>query len=150
MRQKVLRYIQQEWRLLTKYLFVGGSSFFVKAVSYILISRIIQPGGVREIQNVEAVAITVVYNYTLHRLWTFRGKKPAPGSTFRYAIVVTISVFLDACLFYLLHSILHIYDAVTIVFVGGIMALYGFLGHTFFTFHHNPLHRKNGEEQEIG
>ncbi|MCR4278634.1 MAG: GtrA family protein [bacterium] len=145
--QKIVLYIQKEWRLLLKYLFVGGSSFFVKIGSYTIFSRFLQPQGVREIQNIEAIAVAVIYNYTLHRLWTFRGKKPAPGSTIRYATVVGISVFLDAGLFFVFHSIFKIYDAVTIVVVGVIMALYGFLSHTFFTFHHDPLRRNGGSKE---
>lgn len=147
--QKITSYIRREWRLLAKYVFVGGSSFFVKAGSYAVISRLIQPGGVREIQNVYAIAVAVVYNYTLHRFWTFRRKKPAPGSMARYACVVGFSVLLDAGLFAIFHTILGVNDAVTIVLVGGIMALYGFLGHTFFSFHHDPMRRGSPEVEMV-
>ncbi len=131
--------------MLAKYIFVGGSSFFVKAGSYGLLSRVLQVGVDNNLLNAEALFITIIYNYGLHRLWTFRGKEMAPGSVVRYLIVVGLSMGLDVALFYILNTLAGIYDVYVIVIIGVVNAAFGFFAHTFFSFHHDPF-RRNGQK----
>ena len=132
-------FVKREWKMMIRYFFVGSSSFLVKAGMYMLLSRVLQPGGLRDFQNAEAIFISVVYNYTLHRLWTFRGKTPARGSMIRYLSVVGSSIVLDAAIFHVLHTRMGIYDAYVIGIIGIMIAGYGFMSHTFFSFHDDPF-----------
>lgn len=134
--------IKREKLMLTKYVLVGGSSFGVKVGVYALLSRVLWPQGALYIENIAALIIAMIYNYTLHRFWTFNHQKPAAGSAGRYIGVVLLGSALDASLFYIGNEIFKIYDFFVLVFNSGFTAFLSFLLHRFFTFHNNPWKRK--------
>lgn len=133
---------ERERRTTFRYLLVGSSSFGVKAVSYAALSRLIWETGNRTIENALAVLVSMVYNYTLHRFWTFRHQQSAPGSMLRYVIVVVSASLLDVALFNFLHYKFGFYDFGVVFFNGVAIAGLGFVSHRLFTFHSNPWKRK--------
>jgi putative flippase GtrA len=136
--KKFLSIIRRESKMLIRYVFVGGSSFGVKVGVYAALSRLLWIDGPRSLQNIIALLIAMVYNYSLHRFWTFKHQEPAPGSAPRYVAVVIIGSTLDASLFYLGHDILKFYDFFVLIANAGFTTILSFTLHKFFTFHNNP------------
>lgn len=130
--------VLQEWKTALRFLVVGGSSFLVKAGAYVLISRALWPEGPRTFQNVLAIVVSVMYNYTLHLLWTFRIHRPAPGSFPRYLAVVIGASLADIGLFYVLHVQAGLYDLAAFVINGISIASFTFILHRLFTFRTHP------------
>lgn len=132
----------REWRTVIRFFLVGGSSFGVKAAVYAVLSRMVWESGPRSVQNVIAILISMVYNYSLHNIWTFRAQKAAAGSARRYVGVVVVASVLDAVMFYLLHDKAGLYDFGILVFNALSIAMFTFLAHRLFTFHSNPWKRR--------
>jgi putative flippase GtrA len=139
--------VKREWKTVIRFGLVGGSSFLVKAGMYALLSRVIWNDGPRSIQNIIALGIAMVYNYTLHRFWTFTTHQPMNGSAQRYVMVVVTAAVLDAAFFYVGHDILHIYDFLVLVLGALTGALFTFSAHRLFTFHSDPYRKKRGVVQ---
>jgi putative flippase GtrA len=134
--------IVREGKTFVRFALVGGSSFLVKAAAYTLLSRVIWNAGPRWVENILALGVAMVYNYTLHRLWTFKFQKPHPGSAPRYVIVVAIASLLDAVLFYVGHDMLKVYDLIVLAVDAALIAGFTFSAHRLFTFHSNPYRKK--------
>lgn len=128
--------------MLIRYLLVGGSSFLVQFLTYVFQSRIVWQSGARPIQNVIAIIASMIYNYSLHRFWTFRQQQPAKGSAQRYVFVVIFWNGVSAGLFWLLHDIFHLYDLLILFLNSGVIMVMSFLTHRLFTFHSNPWKRR--------
>lgn len=134
--------VLKEWKTFFRFALVGGSSFLVKALAYTLISRILWNAGPRWVENIMALGIAMIYNYTLHRLWTFKFQTPHPGSAGRYVAVVAIASALDAVFFYIGHDILKVYDLLVLVVNAALIAAFTFSAHRWFTFHSNPYRKR--------
>ncbi|MEO5927971.1 MAG: GtrA family protein [Patescibacteria group bacterium] len=134
--------ITREWKTFMRFALVGGSSFAVKATAYTLLSRVIWNAGPRWVENIIALVISMIFNYTLHRLWTFKFQKSHSGSAPRYVAVVGVASLLDAGLFYIGHDILKFYDLLVLVADAALIAGFTFSAHRLFTFHHNPYRKK--------
>lgn len=152
--RRVRELVTKEWKTLTRYLLVGGSSFGVNILVYLAISRYFWPEGYKPIINVMAIGVSMIYNYLLHRLWTFRHQQAAAGSVQRYVVVVVAANTLDALVFYILQVKLEIYDVAVKIFNGGFIAVFSFVSHRFFTFHNDPwkklADRKDGDVVQSG
>jgi putative flippase GtrA len=134
--------VLREWKTVVRFAIVGGSSFLVKAGAYALLSRLIWNSGPRWVENILALGVAMVYNYSLHRMWTFKFQQPHPGSAPRYVIVVAIASLLDAVLFYIGHDRLKVYDFLMLVIDAALIAGFTFSAHRLFTFHSNPYRKK--------
>lgn len=132
----------REWRTFVRFALVGGSSFLVKFLAYTILSRLIWNDGPRWLENIMALGVAMIYNYTLHRMWTFKFQQPHPGSAVRYVIVVIVASLLDAVLFYIGHDLLGIYDLFMLVIDAALIAGFTFSAHRLFTFHNNPYRKK--------
>lgn len=133
--------VLKEWKTIFRFVTVGGSSFAVKVLVYALLSRLIWEQGPRSLENIMAIMVSMIYNYTLHRLWTFRHQQAANGSVPRYVAVTAAASLLDVVLFHELHVIVGIYDFVVLVFNGLTIAIFTFFSHRLFTFHNDPWKR---------
>ncbi|MFA5935746.1 MAG: GtrA family protein [Patescibacteria group bacterium] len=139
---KIAAFIQQEWKMIFRFLLVGSSSFLVKAGVYALLSRLLWMDGPRSLQNAAALSISMMYNYTLHRLWTFTHQAPSRGSAQRYVGVVAVASLLDVVFFYFAHDVFGLYDFLVLVLGAMLGAFFTFTAHRLFTFHNNPYKRK--------
>jgi len=141
---------RREWKTVFRFGVVGVSSLFVKTSAYAILSRIVWTAGPRTLENAMALGVSMVYNYLLHRFWTFRYQKAMNGSAQRYAIVVVVASMLDIGVFYVGHDILGIYDFAVLIGGAFIVALFTFTAHRFFTFHHDPYRRGANVVQSVG
>jgi hypothetical protein len=57
------------------------------------LSRLIWNNGPRWVENILALGVAMIYNYSLHRMWTFKFQQPHPGSAPRYVLVVVIASY---------------------------------------------------------
>lgn len=142
---KGIAMLRKEFRTIFRFGVVGSSSVLLKIGCYAVISRILWTHGPRSFQNVLALGIAMIYNYSLHRWWTFKHQKADQGSAVRYMGVVAAASLLDAGLFYLGHDILRVYDFLVLAVIPFLVAAFTFLGHRLFTFrghsyHKNPSH----------
>lgn len=138
----ILEAIMRERVTITRYVIVGLTSFGVRFVSYAVISRLLWMDGPRTVQNAIALGIAIVYNYTLHRYWTFRHQQSAPGTIQRFVIAIIFWNAVDAGLFAMLHDVFHVYDLLILFLNSGIIMTMSFFTHRLFTFHSNPWKRK--------
>lgn len=134
--------VKRERRTLTRYFIVGLTSFGVRFGSYAVISRLVWVNGPRSIENVCALIIALVYNYTLHRYWTFRHQEPAAGTVHRFLIATVVWNVVDAGLFALLHDVFHVFDLLILFINTGLIMTMSFLTHRLFTFHANPWKKR--------
>jgi putative flippase GtrA len=135
---KVITALRKEFWTIFRFGLVGGSSALFKIGCYAVISRILWTSGSRSVQNVLALGIAMIYNYSLHRLWTFKHQKSTKGSAVRYVLVVVAASLMDAGLFYLGHSVWHVYDFLVLAVIPFVVAVFTFLGHRYYTFRGTP------------
>lgn len=128
------RLIREIWGLF-KYGVVGGSSLALHTGLYHLQSRIIWPDGYRTAQYVTALLISAVYNFTLHRKWTFSAKGYSHQMLLRYISVILISMGSQSVVFYIGVDLLHVYDYYVFAVSVVVASLIQYFGHRFFTFH---------------
>lgn len=147
-KEKIQQLKEAVWRervTLFRYFMVGGTSFVVKFLAYVFQSRLVWRGGSESIQNIIALIAAMIYNYTLHRFWTFRHQAPAPGSAHRYILVTILWNSVDAGMFWLLHDVFHVYDLLILFINSGTIMFASFFTHRLFTFHSNPWKKKATE-----
>jgi putative flippase GtrA len=129
---------------LFKYGLVGGSSLALHVGLYHLFSRILWPSGYRTVEYVIALTIASIYNFLLHRTWTFGVKGSAVQMIGRYIGVILTSMAIQSIVFHIGVDLMHVYDYYVFVVSAALAALFQYFGHRFFTFH------RRFEKIEIG
>ena len=119
---------------LSRFLVAGGTSVLVKIGVYALLSRVVWVSGSRTIENGIAIVLSTVYNYLVHRFWTFAHQQPESGSASRYVVVWVSASALETFLFWLLHVQFGLYDLAVLVFNAGFISMLTFVVHRVFTF----------------
>jgi putative flippase GtrA len=127
------KHVNECWGLF-KYGIVGGSSLAMHTGMYHMLSRYLWIQGPRTMQYVVTLIIASLYNFTLHRIWTFSMQGYSHGMAARYVCVILSSMGIQSIVFHIGVTILGIYDyyvfAVSVVFA----ALFQYFGHRFVTF----------------
>ncbi len=126
--------VRREWKTITKFLIVGGTSFVVYLVPYTLFSRVLFPEGNRIVMNLTATCISLIFNYLAQSMWTYRATGHSLHQLGRYGFVLASVTVLQSALFWLGTVKLGFYDYAVIVIVAGVCACYTFLMHRYFTF----------------
>lgn len=119
---------------LFKYGLVGGSSFLLHACIYGLLSRVVWADGHRTVEYVIALFFASLYNFTLHRIWTFSMNGYSHFMALRYATTILISMGIQSLLFYIGYERLGFYDYAVLIVAAGVAAVTQYLAHRFFTF----------------
>jgi putative flippase GtrA len=132
--QRFKRFFRKEFWGLFKYGVVGGSSLLIHAGLYAWMSRIVWTSGSRTLQYTLALFIAAIYNFTLHRIWTFQVKEKSFTMVVRYSIVVLTSMALQSGAFYFVNDILHLFDVIAFAGAAGIAIIYQYFGHRFVTY----------------
>ncbi len=127
----------EAWNLF-KYGVVGGTSFLLNAGTYWVLTRLVWVDGGRTFLYVSSVIIAAIYNFTMHTYWTFNRSAMTLKMLARYILAVALGTALNGTLFFLGHEILHIHDLIVAVGTGGIVAVFSYLFHRWYTFH--PRH----------
>ncbi|OGL73301.1 hypothetical protein A3E39_01130 [Candidatus Uhrbacteria bacterium RIFCSPHIGHO2_12_FULL_60_25] len=125
------------WNLF-KFGVVGGTSLGINAGVYALLSRVLWTEGNRTFESVIAVTISAVYNFTMHRTWTFKARGFNARMVARYIGVVVAGSALTGTLFYIGHEVLKIYDFIVLVGSAFLVAGVSYFTHRLYTFH--PRH----------
>ncbi len=130
--------LKRELEKVFKFLIVGGSTFFIQSGCYLLFSRLVLPDMNRTAVFVLANLISIIFNYSVNRAWTFGDQASAKGSARRYAYVVVAASCISAFLFWLGHDLMQIYDMIVVVAVNAIIPFFTFVTHRLYTFHPEP------------
>jgi putative flippase GtrA len=117
---------------------VGCTSLALNAGVYWVLTRIFWTDGPKTFLSVVAVCVSAIYNFTLHRAWTFRTQHFSGAMVARYLGVIALGAFLSGVLFYVGHEMLHIYDIVVLIGSAFLVAGATYTLHRWFTFH--PKH----------
>lgn len=137
-RDRLRRHLENEWKQMMRFAVAGGMSFGVKFSTYWLLSRVMWPTGHRVLLNALAIGVAIIFNYCLHRLWTFRRDAVLlSGSFFRYLTVVVVASGMDTGLFYLLHIQRQFYELASFMVATVLTACFTFVTHRFFTFRYH-------------
>lgn len=126
--------IWTEFPRLIRFLIVGILTAIFAFALYALLSRVLFPNGNRTIEQTIATAVASIFNYLAHRCITYRSNGSHRVQTFRYLLVWTSAVLLQAALFWIGHEALHIHDFVVLFIVTGMIACYTYLAHRLYTF----------------
>lgn len=132
--QRTITFAKREWKIVTKFLIVGGASFVAYIIPYTLFTRVLFPEGNRVLMNLIATCISVVFNYLAQSSWTYRATAHSVSQFGRYGFVVVSVTALQSFLFWLGTVAFGLYDYFVIVIVAGLCACYTFLMHRYFTF----------------
>ncbi len=130
--------VKKELKKVVKFLFVGGSTFLIQSLSYIAFSRLLMPQVDRTSLYVLAMLYSLIFNYSINRIWTFGDQNAAKGSVRRYSYVVVVASVLNASLFWFGHDVLHVYDLILLVAVNALIPFFTFATHRVYTFHPEP------------
>lgn len=137
-----LRFLPASWsrhrgelERITRFIIIGGVSFLVNYILYVLISRVMWPAGNRTFENFIATSLTCVLNYLAHRSWTFRSQGSHSAQAVRYVLVAISAIFLQSFLFWVGYQIVRANDLIVIFCVALIIPFYTYLAHKLFTFH---------------
>jgi putative flippase GtrA len=119
---------------------VGVTSLALNTAMYALLSRVVWPDGNRTLESVMAVLFASIYNFTMHKIWTFGAKQFNGAMLLRYAVVVVIGSGLSGSLFFVGHELLHIYDFAVLIGSAFIVAGATYFLHKLFTFQAHKMH----------
>lgn len=122
------------WRMF-KYGIVGVISLGIHVGSYALLSRVFWVEGNRTFEFFIAVSFAAIFNFTFHRLWTFKAREFSSKMVIRYLFVVISGTALNSGLFYVGHEVIGIYDFYVLFGTVFVVALYQYIAHRQFTFH---------------
>lgn len=129
---------KREARRLVRFVLVGGSSFFIHAGSYFVISRFIWISGDRLLIQVVSLGFAVTYNFFAHRRWTYKSNGLLRAQLFRYGVVVLAASGIQTGVFWAAFNLFGIYDLLSIVLASGVSAIFTFVAHRLFTFREKP------------
>lgn len=119
---------------IVRFIFVGGASFLLSTGIYASLSRWLWVGGNHSVENVIAITITALFNYSAHRTWTFRSSGKHRDHLWRYLFVMISAMAIQAGLFWLGHDVLGVYDFALIIILAGVVPIYTYVMHRWFTF----------------
>lgn len=137
--QRAKTFAKREWKMVIKFLIVGGVSFLAYLLPYTLLTRVLFPEGSRVVMNLVATCISVIFNYFAQSTWTYRATGHSFHQLARYGFVLVSVTALQSLLFWVGTVELGVYDYAVIVVVAGICACYTFFMHRYFTFRVRPL-----------
>jgi putative flippase GtrA len=122
------------WNLF-KFGVVGVTSLAINTGVYALLSRVLWPEGNRTLESVISVCISGIYNFSLHRAWTFGAREFGGAMIARYLSVVVVGASLSGALFYVGHELFHLYDIAVLIGSSFMVASVTYFLHRWFTFH---------------
>lgn len=134
----MIQHVKHEAKTLIKFLVAGGASFLMYLGPYAFFTRVLFPEGNLVVLNLAATCISVIFNYFVQSVWTYRAPHHTPAQMMRYGFVVVSVTALQSLLFWTAVFKIGIHDIVASFFVAGICACYTFLMHRFFTFRPKP------------
>ena len=126
--------VHAELPRMIRFLAVGALTALLSFGLYALLSRIVFPNGNRTAEQTVATVVASVFNYLAHRRITYRSKGSHRVQTFRYLLVWTSAVLLQAALLWIGHEALEIHDFVVLFIITGMIACYTYLIHRLYTF----------------
>jgi putative flippase GtrA len=128
-------YIWNEFWSVFKFGVVGGTSFLLNALLYGFLSRYLWVSGSRTIQAVLAVSLASIYNFLLHRAWTFNARSFNVSMMIRYIVVFIIGSSLYGVLFHVGTTTFHLFDFYVVAGSTVLVSLVTYCLHRWYTFH---------------
>jgi putative flippase GtrA len=122
------------WRMF-KYGIVGGISTVIFFGMYVLLSRFLLTTWHKTLLDAIAISVSGVFNFTMHRIWTFQAQGAKAKMVGRYLISVCSASVLQIILFYVGNHLFGFTDYYVQIAVFPIIAFSQYLLHRSFTFH---------------
>lgn len=128
------RIIKEFWGLF-RYGIVGGASTLIFFGTYTILWKYLLPAWNRTLLDAIAICVSGIFNFTLHRTWTFRASGFNLKMVGRYIFTVVFGSGLQVLIFFIGHQILGFYDYGVQIVAIPLVALAQYFLHRFFTFH---------------
>lgn len=127
----------EAWNLF-KFGVVGLTSLAIDVGVYALLSRVVWIAGPRTGLSLISTSISAMFNFLMHRSWTFKTQAFSVAMVIRYLSVLLAGTLINGTLFYVGHEILHLHDI--LVKIGSVFIVAGgsYTLHRWYTFH--PKH----------
>jgi putative flippase GtrA len=121
------------WRMF-RYGIVGLVSTGIFMGLYAILSRFIWPSANKTLLDAIALSICAVFNYTLHRIWTFNAGTHSTRMISRYVSIIVLSSMLQTALFHLGNGVLGFNDFVVQIVLVPFIAAIQYVVNRQFTF----------------
>ncbi|MFA6160943.1 MAG: GtrA family protein [Patescibacteria group bacterium] len=132
-------HLRKEVKKLTRFIFVGSTTFLLQTLVYYFLTRWLLADLPRLASYSIALAYSLAYNYSLNRSWTFKDQSSARGSVRRYAIVASLATVFSLTLFWVGEDLLRIYDLIVVVGVNVLIPFFTFVSHRLYTFNNKSI-----------
>jgi putative flippase GtrA len=122
------------WRMF-KYGIVGGISTGIFFGGYLLLSRVLLPTWNKTLLDAIAISISGIFNFTMHRIWTFQAQNANAKMVARYLATVGTASLLQVIIFYIGNHVFGFTDYYVQIFAFPFLAFFQYVLHRSFTFH---------------
>ena len=125
----------KEWKGVMKFFIVGGVSFLIYSVAYLLLTRWLLPDYNQTLMNVLSICLSGLFNFAAHRGWTYRATHASSRTQIgRYLAVVISAAILQSFFFWLSVERIGILDIYVLIPIAGVCAIDTYFAHRLFTF----------------
>jgi putative flippase GtrA len=121
------------WRIF-KYGVVGVTSLLIHLGLYSWMSRVIWVSGNRTLEYAVALVCASIFNFTLHRLWTYNAGAFQLRMLAKYIVVIGSSMLMQSLVFHICIDWLHLFDYFAFAISAVFAIIYQYFLHLFFTF----------------
>jgi len=118
-----------------RYGLVGGGSTLFFIGLYALLSKVLLPTWNLTLLDAIATVIGAVFNFMMHRAWSFKVRAFSVAMIRRYIITITVCSVAQVAFFHVGTAWLGVMDFIVQIALVPIIAGFQYLGHRMFTFH---------------
>jgi putative flippase GtrA len=128
------KWLREEFWRLFKYGIVGLASTGIFLGVYALFSRLIWTTANKTLLDGIAMCVSAVFNFTMHRIWTFEAGNHDFGMIIRYFVTVSLSAVIQTALFHIGNGILGFNDFFVQIILVPFIAAVSYVINRQFTF----------------
>ena len=122
-------------RQLAKFSVVGLGNFIFDSSIYVFETRVFKIGAIAA-KTISFIA-SATSSYYFNRKWTFRSThKNITKQYIKFILVAAIGLGVNVVVFYISHSIFHIYDLISLVNAAAVTTIWNFTANKWWTFKH--------------
>jgi putative flippase GtrA len=126
--------VREFWQMF-RYGIVGGGSTLFFIGLYALLSKVLFRTWNSTLLDALALAICAVFNFMLHRAWSFKAKAFSVGMIRRYLVTIILASLLQVALFHVGTAWFGFVDFFVQIALVPFIAWAQYMGHRMFTFH---------------
>jgi putative flippase GtrA len=126
--------VREFWQMVRYGIVGGGSTVFFLGL-YALFSKVLFRTWNPTLLDALALTVSAVFNFMLHRAWSFKAKGFSVGMIHRYLVTIVSASLLQVALFHVGTAWLGFLDFYVQIVLVPFIAWVQYVGHRMFTFH---------------